>query len=917
MDTIIRRNERSWAIELISEINIMLSKARLKIKKAGGESTLSVNKKSMFPDVLLYADEEQTQILQGWELKLPDTLITDGEYIRDARRKAEALKLNSFFLWNFTHGVLYVKNDTGSFEIAKSWTGTSYIKTRNDVVTYKKEWMPVIKEIILEINSFFVRDTIHTASLTDSLTEHIMTDLIERNKALTAAELKKLSNRDMYMERRLKQWWNDFSKEYMKDEPDLYYSYAKLILLNWINRITFAHIIKGYHNCAVLIEEIDSSKTPAEGNQIISEITSQGDFYNVFQSVEYNDLIPMDTWNDMIDYNRFMTNNGISNIEQTMLQDLLERTVNTAKREIRGQFSTPPLLADFLCQITVRDWTSHCADVSSGTGTIAKAIVNNKMRRLQDVEKTFSTTWVSDKYSYPLQISSIGLTSMKAVNVPVHLFRMNAFLLEPGNEIEIKNPADGSSLSLILPKYSAIASNLPFISSNAIDADEKKLIKEIRSEVLQNTGMELDGKGDIYMYFPFTLHKMLELGGRFGMIVSNAWLGTRSGIQFFEALSYYYHIESVIISGNGRWFQNAEVVTTILILEKKKIAEPSQDEQIHFCLTYFDFVIEDGQEEQYEALINAIVLQEEGLNGLVKIRPYTLAQIKKITSLGISLNALFHGIDWVDQLAPVLIPVNEILDVKRGERRGWNELFYPGADHGIEAEYIKPVLKKPSFLKDYIAHTDKEAFCCHLSLAELEEKGDMGAYAWIKKFEGITNNTGISLPKALKKPGNYWYEMDDNSKADMVTALNPNKRLFISRFEEPTFVDQRFTRLLKKKELDIRITHALLNSLYGMFAIEAVGFGRGLGVLDASSSNFKRIFMLNPELLTSDQQERLLESFKKIESRKVMDLEAELEDDIRSSYDRMVLDFYGMGECYEPMKQSLLSMQKARLSVNL
>ena len=61
MGTIIRRNERSWAIVIISEIKVMLNGLGLKIKSAGGESTLSVNKKSMFPDVLLYEDEAQSK----------------------------------------------------------------------------------------------------------------------------------------------------------------------------------------------------------------------------------------------------------------------------------------------------------------------------------------------------------------------------------------------------------------------------------------------------------------------------------------------------------------------------------------------------------------------------------------------------------------------------------------------------------------------------------------------------------------------------------------------------------------------------------------------------------------------------------------------------------------------------------------
>ena len=72
----------------------MLKGMNLKMKSAGGESTLSVNKKSMFPDVLLYEDEAQNRILQGWELKMPDVLITDEALIRDAARKALALDLN-------------------------------------------------------------------------------------------------------------------------------------------------------------------------------------------------------------------------------------------------------------------------------------------------------------------------------------------------------------------------------------------------------------------------------------------------------------------------------------------------------------------------------------------------------------------------------------------------------------------------------------------------------------------------------------------------------------------------------------------------------------------------------------------------------------------------------------------------------
>lgn len=50
----VNKNERSWAIEMISQINSIVSQNDLLIKRAGGESTISVDSKlRMFPDVTI------------------------------------------------------------------------------------------------------------------------------------------------------------------------------------------------------------------------------------------------------------------------------------------------------------------------------------------------------------------------------------------------------------------------------------------------------------------------------------------------------------------------------------------------------------------------------------------------------------------------------------------------------------------------------------------------------------------------------------------------------------------------------------------------------------------------------------------------------------------------------------------------
>ena len=306
MGTIVRRNERSWAIVIISEIRVMLNSLNLKIKSAGGESTLSVNKKSMFPDVLLYEGEAQTKILQGWELKMPDVLITDEALIADATRKAKALGLNSFVIWNFTYGKLYVETEEGRFEEAKAWTGTSHIKKREDVMTYKNEWLPVVKEIVLTVNEYLVNGKISAAPIITTISDGLITEVIQRNKELVAENILIEAQKSMPMESRIKVWWNAFKEEYDKDESNMYSAYAKSILLNWTNRITFANAIKKYHNCAYAIKDIDNTTSPEDGNIIIDKIVEQGDFYNVFKKIEFNEVIPEDTWIDIVDYNQFL-----------------------------------------------------------------------------------------------------------------------------------------------------------------------------------------------------------------------------------------------------------------------------------------------------------------------------------------------------------------------------------------------------------------------------------------------------------------------------------------------------------------------------------------------------------------------------------------------------------------------------------
>ena len=162
----------------------------------------------------------------------------------------------------------------------------------------------------------------------------------------------------------------------------------------------------------------------------------------------------------------------------------------------------------------------------------------------------------------------------------------------------------------------------------------------------------------------------------------------------------------------------------------------------------------------------------------------------------------------------------------------------------------------------------------------------------------------------------HWYEMRDNSTADIVTTMNPDQRLFYAKFNEPTFINQRLIGLkLKQGYGDIALYHALLNSILGMFYIEAVGFGRGLGALDISSTTIRNALMLKPSLITTEQRRLILDSFEPLLNRNVLSTEEELMAEDRYLFDNAVLSAYGIDQHYDAIKNSLLSMQRMRLRV--
>jgi len=903
-------NERSWAIDIISEIAIFSSRVNKPIKRAGGESTINTGKKRFFPDVLLYG--ENSDILMGWELKMPDTSISDTDFIENAKIKADILKLNGFLLWNAKEAVLYLL-ENNEYKPYKNWdTSQGIIKSRVDVEGATAIWVESLHLILKELNSLFESGIIESKTVMDSFSDNSIIDFILNNSIQNAYALEKAFKKDAKFRAEVKVWWRIFQHEYANRAQ--WEVLSEIILVNWVHKILFANILTSFRDDAKAVYAIDTTTTPLGATTIFDTISSTCDFWNIFQPQLGEKYITEDSWNNIVELNLLLRDIELASIGQELLQSILESIVSISKRKVSGQFTTPMPLARLLVHFTLNDITQTLHDPCCGTGTIPRATYDIKKEIGESSQEALSTIFASDKVAFPLQMATLSITEAENIGNILQVFQHDASKLTVGQVIELRDPYDGSKVNRAYEPVAHIAANLPFIQQEDLKVLNPNIREDTEQIIQRYLGrrVKLSAKSDLYAYLPFHFWELLEENGRLGIIISNSWLGTEWGAVFKSLLSQFFRIEFVITSGESRWFNNADVVTNILILEKKEVSVVSNDE-----ITKFITISED--------LTNINNKEMETLYENILTNTYSKAfnaieyKTHEIMNISLNWNTLFTDISWLDELKDKVIYTNELFDINRGERRGWNPMFYPQKGHGIEVEYIESVLRTPRHIKTLIAHANTDAFCCSKSIEELKALNHNGTLSWINKFEYQLNSDKKDaklLPKILNKPNSYWYEMNNSTMADLVASMNFDKRIFIAKLDKKSFVDQRLTRFTAKKDIDIDLIHALLNSILGIFFIESLGFGRGLGALDLSSTRMKKYLrVLNPDLLTENQVMLIKNKFIPIRDREIKNIKDELTEKDRIDFDKVILESFGILHLKEKIMSSFLYLYGMRIYV--
>jgi hypothetical protein len=910
----IRYNERSWAIDLISELNNWLIGKNLIIKRAGGENTIKASGGNLFPDVLLFGDEKKGKILQGWELKMPDTPISDSDFVENAKRKALSLSLNSFLVWNVSAAVLYIFENKIPKPV-KTWNNLASLHSRDEVQNNKNKISLMLNEILNDINSFLQSGKILPSNITEVLGGDSIADLILNNIGLYTQTLKTEAQSNSSFNNEITLWWR-YAKNDYPEENNKFIVLSRNNLLFLTNKFLFAHILKSYQKDSAKIDSIDDTFNIEDVEKVFASITSKCNFWNIFQSNIGEKTIPKLVLKDILSFHLLLKEFNFNKIDKPLLHDLIGLTIYKNKRKVAGQFTTPIKLSALLANLTLQKANEQVIDPCCGSGTILKEVYKFKRKSL-DISDSLKTIWGNDKFSLPLQIAAFNFTAPEMLGEIIQLFKEDVINLKINKNITFHEPFIGKEVERKIPEFNCVVSNLPFVKQENIE-ELNPGIRDIINSYIQDitdSDAKLDGRSDLYAYLPFYLWSLMKEGGRMGIIISNSWLGTSWGQTYFQLLKKFFNVLFVVTSGNGRWFKNAKVVTNIVILEKIK-ANSNLESSTKFVVTKKK--INQYSQEEIEEIRALAAIKNNIDEADITINTYDKGQIQYALENGLNLNSFFADNSWLKDINGKLVNASTLFTIARGERRGWDKLFYPNQKHSIEKDYLKPVLKSPRSIKKLIANSDAVAFCCDKSLEDLEKLNHNGALSWINKFAHITNKNGIPLTQSLARSGTNWYTMSPSTMGELVTSINFGDRLFVALFEKPTFVNQRlirFTRL--DKSIDLSFVHALMNSVISLYYLEAMGTGRGEGALDLSKNKIEKDFRLpNPNLFNKEQKSLIISLFNKIKTRPIYNIEKELNQKDRECFDLQIFKILEQEKIYNKVKKSLLMLYKIRFFAN-
>lgn len=290
-----------------------------------------------------------------------------------------------------------------------------------------------------------------------------------------------------------------------------------------------------------------------------------------------------------------------SKIGYDIIGRIFERLIPAEERHNLGQYFTNPDVVDLILKFCLKHENDKVFDPACGAGTFLVRAYKHKQlmnQRLQH-QQLLKSLWGCDIAKFPAHLATINLAVNDLTvdeNYP-QILHEDFFNLRLGGREEFGKEARKKTLVTVgakkvvidYPKIvDCIVGNPPYTRQEEIsEISQVETYKEALIRKALHDGnkkvADISKRAGIYAYFFVHGTKFLHNGGRFGFVVSNSWLDVDYGKGLQEHFLKYYKIVAIIESKVERWFEDADINTCIVILERCTDKQQRDENLVRFA----------------------------------------------------------------------------------------------------------------------------------------------------------------------------------------------------------------------------------------------------------------------------------------------------------------------------------------------
>lgn len=523
----------------------------------------------------------------------------------------------------------------------------------------------------------------------------------------------------------------------------------------------------------------------------------------------------------------------------------------TLERQRLGQFFTTNDVADLILKFCLRDATDKVLDPSCGDGVFLLRAYEQKrlLNQRLSPQELLSTIWGVELAASPAQAASNRL----AANVlESDFFELRAGDGFPGDfDAIVGNPpyTRQEGITKIAPDVAVYKNKL---ISNALYLDGKRIA-------------DLSRRAGLHAYFFVHGTKFLRPHGRFGFVVANSWLDVEYGRGLQEFFLRNYKIVAIIESKVERWFEQADVNTCIVILERCADEQERNENLVSFTLMKkpLRHFIPSGIESLRRAILDPTDFYE---NDELRIYPKKQSELL-CEGWGKYIRAPRVFFSIMEKSRDLLIQLQSAAEVRFGIKTGANEFFYLAPQEverlKIEDEFLRPVVFSLKEVKGYRLDRGKltnRIIVCHKRKSELS---NTHLLAHIQRGEQARYH---ERPTCAARGADSWYMLAAGwSYAPLIFPAKIGERMPVF-LNDDVYEDKKLYGVTPFKPEDTKLIAALLNSTLSRFFVEfsARQLTGAQAIADIDVTVVESLSIIDPEKISASQRADLIAAFDRL-----------------------------------------------------